>query len=126
MAVKYNENYTTPMSLPSNPTTAPNNTLATVSLLAGIGGWGVVVSSFILGVITFGAGALCVFFAPIPWLFAVITGHLAHDAIKKSGEGGRGQATVGIIMGYAGMAFLVIGYFLCGIYVNYITDGELY
>lgn len=36
-------------------------------------------------------------------LVAVITGHLALSQIKKTGEGGRGLAIAGLILGYVGI-----------------------
>jgi len=41
-------------------------------------------------------------------LGAVITGHIALGQIKRTGEGGRGLALAGLIIGYAGIAFGLI------------------
>lgn len=41
-------------------------------------------------------------------LGAVITGHIALNQIKRTGEGGRGLALAGLILGYVGIAFGVI------------------
>jgi hypothetical protein len=35
-------------------------------------------------------------------------GHISLNQIKRSGEGGRGMALAGIIVGWAGLALLVI------------------
>jgi hypothetical protein len=85
---------------PSTPVPAPppgwvqpvntqaTNTLAIVSLVAGI-------ASFV--------------FAPfIGAVIAVITGHLAKGQIKQTGEAGDSYATVGLILGYVHLALFVI------------------
>ncbi|WP_255447673.1 DUF4190 domain-containing protein, partial [Schumannella sp. 10F1B-5-1] len=41
-------------------------------------------------------------------LGAVITGHIALNQIKRTGEGGRGLALAGLIIGYVGIAVGVI------------------
>ncbi|CAN5133699.1 hypothetical protein BH09ACT3_BH09ACT3_06210 [soil metagenome] len=41
-------------------------------------------------------------------LGAVICGHLALSQIKRSGEGGRGFAIAGLVLGYVGIGFTVI------------------
>lgn len=66
----------------------PTNTLAVVSLVAGI-------ASFV--------------FAPfVGALIAVITGHMAKAEIRRTGEGGDALATVGLILGYAHLVLVVI------------------
>lgn len=40
----------------------------------------------------------------IPALVGVITGHIALGQIKRTGEGGRGMAIAGVIIGYIGIA----------------------
>ncbi|TFD27111.1 thioredoxin domain-containing protein [Cryobacterium sp. TMT2-23] len=42
-------------------------------------------------------------------LAAVITGHIALGQIKRRGEGGRGLAIAGLILGYAGIVATIIG-----------------
>jgi hypothetical protein len=65
-----------------------NNTLAIVSLVAGIAGLTVV---------------------PIlASIVAVITGHMARRQIAERGEGGSGMATAGLITGYIGVALGVL------------------
>ena len=39
---------------------------------------------------------------------AVITGHIALSQIKRTGEGGRGFALAGLIIGYAGIGFAAL------------------
>lgn len=66
-----------------------NNTMAIVSLVAGIAGLTVL---FFLGSIV-----------------AVITGHMARKQIAERGEGGSGMATAGLITGYIGIALGALG-----------------
>jgi len=71
-----------------------NSTTAIISLIAGI-----------LGLTAFpGIGSI----------IAVITGHMAKGEIARSGGtlGGGGAATWGLILGYIGIAFMVLA--LCG------------
>ena len=60
------------------------NSLAVVSLVAGIISW-----------------FMCPF---VGGILAVITGHVARSQIKRSGEGGGGLATAGLILGYLHVA----------------------
>jgi len=41
-------------------------------------------------------------------IVAVITGHIALSQIKRTGEGGRGLALAGLIIGYAGVGLAVV------------------
>ena len=76
-------------------TAGQTNTLAVVSLVAGIG-------SFFAHIIP-GVGGFTVA------LVAAITGYMARNQIKQTGEGGYGMATAGMIIGIAHMALIVIG-----------------
>lgn len=67
---------------------APTNTLAVVSMIAGIAG--------------------IVILPIIASIAAIITGHMALSKLKTSGEQGRGMAMAGLIMGYVGVAFGVL------------------
>lgn len=49
----------------------------------------------------FAFGSLCI--------VGVILGHISLKQLKTSGEGGRGMALTGLIMGYIGIAGWVIG-----------------
>jgi len=71
------------------PAAAPMNTLALTSLIAGIAGLTIV--PFIASIV------------------AVITGHMAMNRLKTSGEQGRGMAIGGLVTGYIGIAFAAIG-----------------
>jgi hypothetical protein len=71
--------------------TAPNSTLAIVSLVSGILGWTL---APLLGSIV-----------------AVITGHMAKNEIKASGGAiqGDGLATAGLILGYLSLGLALVG-----------------
>jgi len=71
------------------------NTLAVVSLAAGIG-------SFFAHIIP-GIGGFTVA------LVAVITGFMARNQIKQTGEQGMGMATAGMIIGFVHMGLIVLG-----------------
>lgn len=70
------------------------NQLAIVSLVAGIG-------SFFAHIVP-GIGGLTVA------VVAVITGYMARNQIKQSGEQGMGMATAGMIIGIAHIALLLV------------------
>lgn len=70
------------------------NTLAIVSLAAGIG--------------SFVAHLLPVLGGTVVALIAVITGYMARKQIKESGEKGMGIATAGMIIGIAHLALIVV------------------
>ncbi len=76
---------------PPSSTPAPNSTMAIVSLIAGITGFSLV--------------------PVIGSIVAVITGHMAKKEIRESGGmiGGDGLATVGLVLGYAGLTIGVLG-----------------
>lgn len=87
----YGQGY--PQQYPGYGYPAPaNNTLAIISLVAGIAG---------LTVLPFLAS-----------IAAVITGHMARRQIAERGEGGSGMATAGLITGYVGIALAVLGVIL--------------
>jgi hypothetical protein len=73
----------------------PVNSLAIVSLVAGIAGY-VIPHPFIAG------------------LVAIITGHVARAQIRRTGEGGARLALVGLILGYL---HLVLSVLLVGLFV---------
>lgn len=79
-------------------TTGQTNTLAVVSLVAGIG-------SFFAHIIP-GVGGFTVA------LVAAITGYMARNQIKQTGEQGYGMATAGMIIGIVHMALIVVGVIL--------------
>lgn len=71
------------------PMPPKNNTLAIVALISAIAS---------LTVVPF-----------IGSIVAVITGHMSLSQIKFSGEGGRGMALAGVIIGWVGIAVMIIG-----------------
>ena len=84
---------------PIGPTYAPaagtrTNTLAIVSLVAGIGSF--------FGHIVPGLGGFTIA------LIAVITGYLARKQIRETGEKGMGIATAGMVIGAAHMVLIVL------------------
>jgi hypothetical protein len=70
------------------------NSLAVISLVAGIG-------SFFAHIIP-GIGGFTVA------LVAIITGHMARRQIRQTGEQGMGMATAGMIIGYIHISLLVL------------------
>jgi len=71
------------------------NSLAIISLVAGIG-------SFFAHIIP-GVGGLAVA------LVAVITGYMARNQIKQTGEQGMGMATAGMIIGIVHLVLIALG-----------------
>ena len=71
---------------------APTNGLAVASLVCGL------VGLFLVPVL-----------AP---LLAVIFGHIARGQIRNSGAQGGGMAVAGLVMGYIGLAFALIGFLI--------------
>jgi len=67
----------------------PTNSLAIVSLVAGIAGY-VIPHPFIAGIV------------------AIITGHMARSQIRRTGEGGSGLALAGLILGYVHLALSIL------------------
>jgi len=78
----------------SSPAASRTNTLAIVSLAAGIG-------SFFAHILP-GVGGFTVA------LIAVITGYMARRQIKETGEQGMGIATAGMIIGIAHLLLIVL------------------
>jgi len=78
----------------ANPPSTQTNTLAIVSLVAGL-------ASFVAHIIP-GAGGFTVA------LVAVITGVMARNQIKRTGERGMGMATAGIIIGLVHIGLIVL------------------
>jgi hypothetical protein len=103
-----------PLPVPTAPpgttalSTRPTNSLAIVSLVAGIACW--VVAPFVGGVV------------------AVVTGHMARSQIRRTGEAGDSMALAGLILGYvhlvvvvlavAVVILLVIGLFATGVHFS--------
>lgn len=69
----------------------------------------------LFAVLTLGIGsvlALCWLpvscLSPIGWLVGVISGHVANNQIKETGDAGSGLAKAGLISGYVGLGLLLI------------------
>jgi hypothetical protein len=71
------------------------NSMAIVSLVAGIAGY-VIPHPFIAGIV------------------AIVTGHMARRQIRQTGEGGSGFALAGLILGYVHLllSVLLVGFIL--------------
>jgi len=100
-----------------------NNSASMASLVSGIAGWVIFLINVCvnlvlvpaLTVITLGIGALlylCILpltcISPIAWIIAVVTGHVGMSQTKAAGQQGNSKATAGLILGYLGLAFVVL------------------
>lgn len=88
-----------PNSSSGTPYTAPTSNMALVSLIAGI---------------------LGLTFLPVAGsIVAVITGYMARKEIQESSGAlsGDGMATVGLVLGWIGIALMVIGLCVAGVIV---------
>lgn len=94
-----------------------NNRMAIISLISGLVSWLLWFLTGCLSLLTLGLASICLapvgILTPIGWLVAVITGHMGLSEIKKTGEPGRGMAIAGLVMGYAGLAFILLS--ICAI-----------
>ena len=97
----------------------PNNTMAVVSLVTGLG-------SFIAHLIPFVGGLTLA-------VVAIVTGHIALGQIKRTGEPGRGFAIWGLVIGYVHLGLLALflifffGFFLAlvgGLFVATTTTSQ--
>jgi len=64
---------------------------------------GYAIASLVLGIV--GLLICCTF---IPSILAVVFGHLAKSEIRRTGKGGDGMATAGLIMGYLSLILAVV------------------
>ena len=85
---------TTVPHTPHLANTAPNNNLALVSLVTGI-------LSFLGHVIPIVGGSTLA-------IVAIVTGYMARNQIKETGEQGMTMATVGMVLGIANLALVFI------------------
>ena len=82
----------------------PTNTLAVVSLAAGIASY---------------------FMVPVlGGLIAIVTGHMARREIRRTGEGGAGFALIGLILGYVHFAILFV--IIAALVVVLVVGGALW
>lgn len=89
--------YAAPQQYAPAPATKPTNTMAIISMISSIIGW-------------FSFGILCI--------VGVILGHISMKQIKRTGEGGRGMALAGLIVGYIGIAGWIIGLIIFIIFMS--------
>jgi hypothetical protein len=52
---------------------------------------------------------LSLIFAFVFWPLAIVFGHIARKQIARTGEGGQGLATAGLVLGYVFLAATVLG-----------------
>jgi len=94
IAGQQTEPTTTVPHTPHLASTAPNNSLAMVSLVTGI-------LSFLGHVIPIIGGSTLA-------IVAIVTGYMARNQIKETGEQGMTAATVGMILGIANLALVFV------------------
>ncbi len=94
IAGQQSEPTTTVPHTPHLANTAPSNNLALVSLVTGI-------LSFLGHVIPLVGGSTLA-------IVAIVTGYIARNQIKETGEQGMTSATVGMILGIANLALVFI------------------
>lgn len=76
--------------------TQPTNGMATASMVLGL-----------IGIV----------FCGFTSVLAIIFGHIAHSQIKRTGEGGAGMATAGLVLGYLVTAgWLIVWIFYIGLW----------
>jgi len=63
-----------------------------------------------IGALVCGVGQL--FLGPLATIPAIVLGHMARREIRRTGEDGMGLATVGLVLGWAGAAILMLIAFL--------------
>jgi hypothetical protein len=67
----------------------------------------------------------------ILWLYwvgsilAVIFGHIALSQVRRTGQGGRGLAIAGLVLGYVGLALLLLVIFLVIVGVTVAHTGTV-
>lgn len=89
-----------------------NNRMAVISLISGLVSWLLWFLTGCLSLLTLGLASICLapvgILTPIGWIVAVVTGHMGLSEIKKTRESGRGMAIAGLVMGYVGLAFILL------------------
>lgn len=106
-----------------NLPTSKTNSMAIVSLVAGILAWIIAIILLCINagimpvftIATLGLGSMLYLCTAAPgcismigWLVAIIAGHAAKRQIKQTGDRGGGAATAGLIMGYIGWGLMVL------------------
>ena len=83
---------------PIPPAGPKNNTMAIVSLVLGILGLVLLCLGIVLSMLPFASG-VCGCIGVLLAIGALVTGFMARNQIKTTGEGGNGMAMAGIVMG---------------------------
>jgi hypothetical protein len=82
---------------------APNNGMATASMVLGL-----------IGII----------FCGFTSILAIIFGHVAQSQIKRTGEGGSGMATAGLVLGYiVTVGWIIVWIFYLGLWAALVGSG---
>jgi len=89
--------------------TRRTNVLSVVALVSSVGGF-VLAWTWVLAV-----GVVV----------GVITGHIALGQIKRTGEAGRGMALAGVIVGWVGIGFGILGLLLFALFIALLVDHYL-
>ena len=112
------------------PARGKTNGLAITSLVAGILAWflALVLACLnwvilpVVTVATMGVGGILYFctlavgcLSPVGWLVGTITGYVAKNQIKQSGQEGAGMANAGFIMNVIGLGLTILG--ICAVAV---------
>ncbi|MCP2340523.1 DUF4190 domain-containing protein [Actinomadura rupiterrae] len=62
-------------------------------------------------------GLVGIFFCGFTSVLAIIFGHVAHGQIKRTGEGGSGMATAGLVLGYiVAVGWIIFWIFYIGLW----------
>ncbi|MFC4908805.1 DUF4190 domain-containing protein [Actinomadura gamaensis] len=62
-------------------------------------------------------GLVGIFFCGFTSVLAIIFGHIAHSQIKRTGEGGSGMATAGLVLGYiVAVGWIIFWIFYIGLW----------
>ena len=108
-----------PRSSPGDPLTAPGAAAPRLRTAGATETSGAATASLVLGI----AATLCG--GPLLGIPAIICGHAARSAIKRSKGtiGGTGMAMAGLIMGYLSLVWLMLGILLFA--VGYVTERQV-
>jgi hypothetical protein len=84
-------------------TVRPNNGMATASMVLGL-----------IGIV----------FCGFTSILAIIFGHVAQSQIKRTGEGGSGMATAGLVLGYiVTVGWIIVWIFYLGLWAAVVGSG---
>ena len=90
-----------------SPPLPSTNDMALVSMLTGVGGWGVL----LLGLCSLSSpfGLFCGGISVVSWCTALVTGYIAQREMRETGENGRDLARVGMAAGIGGVIAAMLG-----------------